>query len=42
MAERMNADLVFEHTDAARDLGFSPRPFQPGKRDLPVSGASNY
>ncbi len=42
MAERMNADLVFDHADAARDLGFSPRAFQPDKMDLPVSGASNF
>jgi len=35
MAERMNQDLVFEHTEAARDLGFTPRPFHPGKEDLP-------
>ena len=27
MAERMNQDLVFEHTDEARDLGFRPRRF---------------
>ena len=42
MAERMNADLVFEHTDAERDLGFTPRSFRPGKRDLPVYGTDNY
>ena len=41
MAERMNTDLVFDHADAVRDLGFSPRPFQPGKIDLPVSRSSN-
>lgn len=41
MAERMNADLVFEHTDAIRDLGFSPRSFQPGKMDLPIPKISN-
>ena len=28
MADRMNRDLVFDHVDAMRDLGFSPRPFQ--------------
>jgi hypothetical protein len=27
MAQRMNQDLVFEHTEAARDLGFAPRGF---------------
>lgn len=27
MAERMNRDLVFDHADAARDLGFKPRDF---------------
>ena len=36
MAERMNNDLIFDHTDAARDLGFSPRPFQLTKADLPA------
>ncbi|MDD5383775.1 MAG: NAD(P)-dependent oxidoreductase [Gallionella sp.] len=36
MAERMNNDLVFDHADAIRDLGFSPKPFRPGKTDLPI------
>lgn len=27
MAERMNHDLVFDHADAARELGFKPRGF---------------
>jgi nucleoside-diphosphate-sugar epimerase len=27
MAERMNRDLVFDHAEAARDLGFKPRAF---------------
>ncbi|MEX0668997.1 MAG: hypothetical protein WD060_00875 [Pirellulales bacterium] len=27
MAARMNDDLVFDHADAAHDLGFRPRPF---------------
>ncbi len=27
MAERMNRDLVFDHTDAAGDFGFNPRTF---------------
>lgn len=35
MAERMNRDLVFDHSDAARDLGYSPRPFQLASEDLP-------
>ena len=42
MAERMNTDLVFDHADALRDLGFSPKPFQPGKTDLPISEAGNF
>lgn len=28
MAERMNRNLVFDHAEAARDLGFAPRAFQ--------------
>jgi len=36
MAERMNRDLVFDHGDAARDLGFAPRAFQLAAEDLPV------
>ena len=35
MAERMNRDLVFDHSDAIRDLGFSPRPFRLVPGDLP-------
>ncbi len=27
MAERMNQDLVFDHSDAMRDFGFNPKPF---------------
>jgi nucleoside-diphosphate-sugar epimerase len=27
--QRMNADLVFDHSDAVRDFDFSPRTFQP-------------
>ena len=34
MAERMNRDMVFGHADAARDLNFSPRPFQIADDDL--------
>lgn len=41
MAERMNIDLVFDHADAMHDLGFSPRPFYPGKMDLPISSIYN-
>jgi nucleoside-diphosphate-sugar epimerase len=36
MAERMNADLVFDHTDAARDLNYAPRKFQLDSKDLPA------
>lgn len=36
MAERMNRDLVFDHGDATRDLGFSPRPFKISQEDLPA------
>lgn len=36
MADRMNRDLVFDHADAVRDLGFSPRPFVLSSEDLPV------
>jgi nucleoside-diphosphate-sugar epimerase len=35
MAERMNRDLVFDHADAARDLGYAPRPFRLVAEDLP-------
>ncbi|WP_083398420.1 NAD-dependent epimerase/dehydratase family protein [Nitrosomonas communis] len=34
MAERMNRDLVFECDEAARDFGYSPRPFVLAKEDL--------
>ncbi|KIO49292.1 NAD-dependent epimerase/dehydratase family protein [Nitrosospira sp. NpAV] len=33
MAMRMNVDLCFDHTDATRDFGFSPRPFLPRWED---------
>ncbi len=36
MAERMNRDLVFDSTDAARDLGFKPRGFALAAEDLPA------
>lgn len=35
MAERMNRDLVFDHADAERDLGYTPRPFRLAAEDLP-------
>ncbi len=36
MAERMNRDLVFDHADAVRDLGFKPRGFALAAEDLPA------
>lgn len=35
MAQRMNSDLVFGCSDAARDIGFAPRGFNLTKDDLP-------
>jgi nucleoside-diphosphate-sugar epimerase len=35
MAERMNRDLVFDHAEAARDLGFKPRGFALTAEDMP-------
>lgn len=35
MAERMSLDLVFDHAEAARDLGFKPRTFVLGAEDIP-------
>jgi nucleoside-diphosphate-sugar epimerase len=34
MAERMNQDLVFDHSDAARDFGFQPREFKLSSDDI--------
>lgn len=34
MAERMNCDLVFDHSDARRDLAFQPRSFRLETRDV--------
>lgn len=34
MAERMNRDLVFDHSDAGRDFGFLPRSFRVSAEDL--------
>ncbi len=36
MAERMNRDLVFDHAEAARDLGYSPGLFQLLPHDMPA------
>lgn len=35
MAERMNHDLVFDHSDATRDFNFSPRGFLLSNEDIP-------
>lgn len=35
MAERMNRDLVFEHSEATRDFGFEPSPFALAPEDIP-------
>jgi len=35
MVERMNKDMVFDHKEAERDLGFKPRPFVLEAEDLP-------
>lgn len=37
MAERMNRDMVFDHSGASSDLGFSPRPFRLDKSDVPAT-----
>jgi nucleoside-diphosphate-sugar epimerase len=34
MAERMNRDLVFDHSDATRDFGFKPRSFILTEKDI--------
>lgn len=36
MAERMNVDMAFDHSEASRDLGFNPKGFDLSARDLPV------
>lgn len=36
MAERMNRDMVFDHSEAERDFGFKPRGFQLTSEDMPV------
>lgn len=35
MAERMNQDLVFDHSDATSDFNYSPRPFRLDSEDIP-------
>jgi nucleoside-diphosphate-sugar epimerase len=35
MAERMNRDLVFDHSEATRDFAFEPRKFRLSAQDLP-------
>jgi nucleoside-diphosphate-sugar epimerase len=35
MAERMNHDLTFDHSEAHKDFNFSPRPFYLSEKDLP-------
>jgi len=37
MAERMSQDLVFDHSDAVRDFGFSPRLFVLDAMDVPTT-----
>jgi nucleoside-diphosphate-sugar epimerase len=36
MADRMNQHMTFDHSLAAQDLGFKPRPFTLGPADLPT------
>lgn len=36
MAERMNQDLVFDRSEAARDLAFEPKSFMLSMEDLPI------
>ena len=35
MIERMNTDLIFDHSEAAQDLGFQPRKFELSVEDIP-------
>jgi len=34
MAERMNQDLIFDHSDAIRDFDFKPGPFHLRRGDV--------
>jgi len=36
MAERMNHDMAFDHSDAERDFGFNPRGFTLTSEDMPM------
>ena len=36
MAERMGRDMVFDHSEAAHDLGFAPRAFDLRPIDVPA------
>lgn len=36
MAQRMNQDLVFDHSDAAEKFGFRPRAFELKQEDIPT------
>jgi len=29
MVDRMNMDMIFDHSDASKDFGYNPRAFQP-------------
>lgn len=40
MAERMNNDLVFDHSEASKAFNFSPRPFRLSAHDLPQRNRS--
>lgn len=42
MAQRMNADQEFDHSEAARDLEFHPRPFRLAVKDLPISALGKF
>ena len=36
MAERMNKDLVFDHSEASRNFGYTPRPFELSSQDITI------
>jgi nucleoside-diphosphate-sugar epimerase len=40
MADRMDKDLVFDHAEASRDMGYLPRPFRLDDSDLPEGSRS--